>query len=174
MEEDSFVTTHVHAATRIQQAWKTYAERSMCRICLEAGAHRMCACRAPIHRDCLLTWMRISRRWVCEICKTHFIMCVSTDEYEMLNPATRCAFPHRPMQSQLSLVVNPRDHTPIVQSEASALAEITPILPPPSPSTPPVQTAPTSTSTCTNRECYEFSCCAFSAVVFLIFGISSN
>lgn len=44
-----------------------------CRICLEDCTEKTtCACKAYVHPECQATWMRISKRTDCEICREPF------------------------------------------------------------------------------------------------------
>ena len=60
------------ASVVIQRAWRLYAERSRCRICLSPGAIAVCGCSAKAHSRCLSDWIASSRRVECEICRTPF------------------------------------------------------------------------------------------------------
>ena len=49
--------------------------QATCRICLEPGGNSFCKCAgtlAHVHEECLLKWLRVSKRKDCEICKHTF------------------------------------------------------------------------------------------------------
>ena len=73
-----------HAAARRIGRWM---RATTCRYCFELGARtRPCACTAPLHRDCLLTWMRASGRTRCPECAAFYRLRLSRDEKRLLVP----------------------------------------------------------------------------------------
>ena len=68
--------TPARAARVLQRAWRAFEERTRCRVCLGAGAERLCGCSSRVHRACLERWISASGRTRCEICGAPFFSVV--------------------------------------------------------------------------------------------------
>ena len=67
----------------------TAPEEAACRICLEPGGEMLqpCDCSgsaANVHKDCLVKWLKISKRTSCEICLFEYLMVEKQPEKECL------------------------------------------------------------------------------------------